>query len=100
MNKHTHPIWIKLYCNNGWVIGGGGGGKGKGGLPYFPDPVLVPARRDMTVLFPTPCLPTTPTTRKSLCSSMYWKIRRTEDRGGQREGEREREGEGEGGRER
>lgn len=39
---------------------------------YFPAPVLVPASSDMTVLLPTPCFPRTPTTTKSLCSSIYY----------------------------
>ena len=42
---------------------------------YFGAPVRVPASRDMTVLFPTPCLPSTPTTKKSLCSNMYCGVR-------------------------
>ena len=34
----------------------------------LPEPVLVPARSDITVDLPTPCLPRHPTTRKSDCS--------------------------------
>lgn len=45
-------------------------------MTYFGAPVRVPASNDMTVLLPTPCFPTTPTTRKSLCSNIYWERRR------------------------
>lgn len=42
------------------------------GMTHLVAPVLVPASRDMMVLFPTPSFPSTPTTRKSPWSTRFY----------------------------